>query len=222
MRKRLRAASATALCLLLVSAGGCAKVIGLDDFKDTDEAAEEERETPPAGLSCDLPRITNSCANCLHTACEAECRGCGGNPDCKAILDCTEDCTSGTGTCFNDCIENNPGGADDFLNLYSDVACAFTTCKLACLGRRGDLLEPCNLGEQCASGLCSGRVGGWCTAQCATSADCGEGNGCIALPNANVCFIGCATNADCYPGLVCQAANDVSGVTGKVCAGIAP
>lgn len=219
--KLLRAASVTALCSLLFAAGGCAKVIGLDDFNETDEPAEEEEENP-GELSCELPRISNSCANCLHTACEAECRGCDGNPGCQAILDCTGDCDSGDTDCFNECIDDNPDGAEDFLELYADVSCAFTTCKLACLARRGNLLEPCNLGEQCASGLCTGRIGGWCTAQCATSADCGAGNGCIALPNANVCFIGCAGDADCYPGLTCLPATDVSGVAGKVCAGTTP
>lgn len=216
--KSLRAASATALVLLLVSAGGCAKVIGLDDFSETDEPSEQEGNDPE-GLSCDLPRISNSCANCLHTACEAECRSCGGNPDCEAILECTGDCSNGDTACFNDCIDDNPDGADDFLNLYADVSCAFTTCKLACLGRRGDLLEPCNLGEQCASGLCSGRVGGWCTAQCTVSEDCGPGGGCILpLNGPSICFPGCVTKDDCYPGLTCEDVQDVSGVAGRVCA----
>lgn len=210
--KLLRAASATALAFLLVSAGGCAKVIGLDDFSESDEAAEEEQENP-GEPSCDLPRISNSCVTCLHTACEAECRGCDGNPDCQAILDCTGNCSNGDTACFNDCLDDNPDGADDFLELYSDVSCAFTTCKLACLGRRGNLLEPCNLGEQCASGLCTGRIGGWCTAQCTTSADCGARGVCVINTNdVSICFVACSSDNDCYPGLTCQDAVDVGGV----------
>jgi hypothetical protein len=219
--KLLRAASATALAVLLVSAGGCAKVIGLDDFSETDEPAEEEGGESEV-LSCDLPGIANSCSTCLHTACRSQCRTCDRNAGCQAILDCTGDCSNGDAACFNGCIDDHPDGADAFLELYADPSCAFTTCKLACLGRRGNLLEPCNLGEQCASGLCSGRVGGWCTAQCATSADCGAGNGCIALPNANVCFIGCTTINDCYPGLTCQSANDVNRLSVSVCAAPPP
>jgi hypothetical protein len=214
--KLLRAAFATALAALLLSAGGCAKVIGLDDFSETDEPAEEEE-----GLSCDLPGIANSCSTCLHSACRSECRTCDRNAECQAILECTGDCSGGDATCFNDCIDEHADGADAFLELYADPSCAFTTCKLACLGRRGNLLEPCNLGEQCASGLCSGRVGGWCTAQCATSADCGAGGGCIALQSGqSVCFLGCARDEDCYPGLECQPAQDVSGVDGFVCLGV--
>jgi hypothetical protein len=211
--KLLRAAAATALAVLLVSAGGCAKVIGLDDFSETDEEGGE-----PEALSCDLPGIANSCSTCLHTACRSECRTCDRNAGCQAILECTGDCSNGDATCFSDCIDENPGGADAFLELYADPSCAFTTCKLACLGRRGNLLEPCNLGEQCASGLCAG--GSWCTALCTTSADCGAGGGCIGLNNGqSVCFLGCGTDADCYPGLTCEGTQDVSGIEGSVCLG---
>jgi hypothetical protein len=212
--KLLRAAAATALTVLLVSAGGCAKVIGLDDFSETDEPAEEEGGEP---LSCDLPGIANSCSTCLHTACRSECQTCDRNAACQAILDCTADCSNGDATCFSNCMDENPGGAGAFLDLYADPSCAFTTCKLACLRRLGKLLEPCNLGEQCASGLCSGRVGGWCTAQCTTTADCGAGNACIAVSNANVCFIGCVTNDDCYPGLTCQLVPDVNRLSAPAC-----
>lgn len=216
----MRAASATALCLLLASAGGCAKVIGLDSFSETDEPAEGARGQRPGatGPSCDLPGISRSCANCLHTACESECRGCDGNRECEAILDCTGDCASGDLDCFGACLDDHPSGARDFLNLYADTACAFTTCKLACLGRRGNLLEPCNLGEQCASGLCTLRSGGWCTTQCTSSAECGAGGGCIRLTDGpSVCFPACASDNDCFPGLRCVAATDVSGVQGSVC-----
>jgi len=215
--KLLRAASATALAVLLVSAGGCAKVIGLDDFSETDEEGDE-----PEALSCDLPGIANSCSTCLHTACRSECRTCDRNAACQAILECTGDCSNGDASCFSDCLDENPDGADAFLGLYADPSCAFTTCKLACLGRRGNLLEPCNLGEQCASGLCSGRVGGWCTAQCTTSADCGAGGVCIPLNGGpTVCFIGCGSNDDCYPGLMCQKeVVDIGGLEVSACAGV--
>jgi hypothetical protein len=62
-------------------------------------------------------------------------------------------------------------------------------------------------GECDAELLCIPDVpGGYCTAECATDADCGAGGACVE----NVCYRECDADADCRPSYACVNAGDVS------------
>ena len=222
--------AAAAALLLSAGAAGCANLIGLDAYEEVDaDEAEGGRAsggratggnspaatggTPPAAtggrpsgpVRCDIPGFNRTCLDCVANRCESECSDCNDNPDCLALLDCLEGC-AGEQQCLPSCAEQYSGGAFEFLEVWADYACAFTTCKLECQGTLGVIGESCDADDQCEGDFCAG-VDGWCTAYCDSHADCPVDAYCV--PNkeqTNTCFIGCVTDDDCilYPGTSCE------------------
>lgn len=65
--------------------------------------------------------------------------------------------------------------------------------------------SPCELGAQCASGLCLAADDGWPDGLCASACGdgCGAGLACASLAAGALCLPACDAAADCRPGWVC-------------------
>ena len=237
--------AAAAALLLSAAAAGCANLIGLDAYEEmnADEAeggrASGGRATggnppaatggnPPAAtggrqngpMRCDIPGFNRACLDCVAGRCASECSECNDNPDCLALLGCLEGC-AGEQRCLPSCAEQHSDGTFEFLEVYADYACAFTTCKLECQGTLGVLGESCDADDQCANDFCAG-VDRWCTVYCDDHADCSADGYCV--PNeegTNTCFIGCITDDDCilYPGTRCEVVPLFDDDRASVCTG---
>jgi hypothetical protein len=154
---------------------------------------------------CDIPGFNRACLDCVASRCASECSECNANPDCIALLGCLEGC-AGEQQCLPSCAEQYSNGTYEFLEVYADYACAFTTCKLECQGTLGVVGESCDADDQCEDDFCAG-VNGWCTAYCDSHADCPADGYCVRNDQqTNTCFIGCITDDDCilYPGTSCE------------------
>jgi hypothetical protein len=108
--------------------------------------------------------------------------------------------------------DGGPGAGDDDDN--NDGGSVTDGGDGATTGGALELGTPCEADSDCAGGRClSGEAfpGGYCTAACTASVDCGEGAACINVSLSNpvnaedLCLVRCKGDSDCRNGYVCGA-----------------
>lgn len=156
----------------------------------------------PSPSACGFASGDATCDTCLDTSCCGDANACLGDPDCIALLECADTCT--TGGCISACEAAHPSGSTK-INALS--TCASTSCGAACGGPGGPGPGPgpgpgsCGLTsgdatcDACLDGSCCGP-----TTACLGDADC------VALVR---CYDPC-TDAAC--AAACDAAHP-SGAT---------
>lgn len=157
----------------------------------------------PAGFYCNGQAVA-SCGDglCLPGSAGGAALGatCTNNTDCQSIF-----CASGR--CSEPCI---PGGAAVCPADYACQTTAIAGCG-ACQPERAQLGDPCEINEDCASGLCAtDGTNSFCTALCAPEdpGSCGPGFECrmegpvaVCVPGAGGLGAMCATNDECLSGI---------------------
>ena len=72
--------------------------------------------------------------------------------------------------------------------------------------------DECPPGDECVAETDANRVpGGFCSYNCQSDLDCGNGLRCLPVGQGNLCFASCAGQGDCRDGWTCIQLNDGSG-----------
>jgi peptidoglycan-associated lipoprotein len=173
----------------------------------------------PIGEAC----TTDNCDRCLSSGSFTFCsRRCTSASDCNGseclgdsiaqIYYCTPACTAAC------------SGACQYTSDFSTQYCALDFTVSIPPGAYG---YPCGGGPGCTSGTCfSASSQDVCSKSCATSADCGDGFACAALPctqadagaqTCGVCLATCSTDAGaCRVGL-CNSVPTTDGASAMMC-----
>jgi hypothetical protein len=127
-----------AAALVLGVLGGCAQVLGLEEWKQAD--CEDVAEDP---AECEEPV---SCSECLFEtqACQADQVACSADvATCNLALECSQSCSSSSAKPPLDCIRGCcPMGGNGLYDKYLECLCG--VCAEACGSAMTGCTEHCN------------------------------------------------------------------------------
>lgn len=189
------------------------------DHSDAGDAVDAT-EAP----TCPISFEKTACQSCFTTKCGVTCAACAADGACNSALICAANCadTACVAACTSGLSSAQRASYDAVLG---DKGCALTTCRAQCR-TPGEIGDPCSVGADCGTGVCSD--GGWCEATCTENTDCGinsAGDLIWCMPTTagtKECFPGCTSNADCraFPGAAttCQSYTATNGNAAHICA----
>lgn len=127
---------------VLAVPAACADVLGIKDAQLQNGGGSGDGGSDPGGsgsggsgaVACGMSYKTECLQTCYDTNCCEEQQDCKEDPNCAAFLDCSLQCTSGDASCYADCIEAHPDGADVMAAVG---ACGRDNCAL-CPDSQGD------------------------------------------------------------------------------------
>lgn len=205
--------------------GGCATVIGADDYQvgvkppvDGGDPASVDGGTSngkPAGSGESL--CTSTCAaglTCTGSSfgtlkvCASSCHD---DTDCAAGHSCIGAETALANSCLKRCPDEScPAGLACVHLASSGLAICFPHDWSLGVG------DPCKLNSQCPSGTCQGAPNGFCTRTCTPGDACagdhadlnatGDKNSCTQVKGNFICVPGCNVDTTCsaYPDTSCK------------------
>ena len=121
-----------ALLCLAGALPACAAILG-DDFviSDEDETGGDDGAGAGSSTSSGVCDDEPTCDLCIQCGCYDEWSQCHvSNAECAALAGCGQTCAPEDQFCLSSCLDNFPGGLDDYNALY-ECQCNYG-CPFAC------------------------------------------------------------------------------------------